>query len=294
MSNKPHYLAIGIFVMVTTALGIVGVIAFSSDALRSPKYFLETYVDESVQGIDVGTPFKFRGVKVGTVSEIAMVSTAYKTDKMYVLIRVALDDKEMLQETSAIPEQVQKQIEAGLRMKLVPQGITGLSFLEAEYYPETKIDPLEIDWTPKYTYIPSTPAMMTLLSRSIEHITADLATLDLETIGSNVVLISSNLNLSVQNIEQITRNVAGAADDVVKNVKLAAADLPVVTSNLNDTVVSLEEIVTESDRDIEQILTNLRYITDDTRELIRMLRRYPGMLLSEPPEGTLSRGGKDK
>ena len=57
MSTKPHYFAVGIFVLVSCALGLVGIIAISSDALKSPKYFIETYIDESVQGIDIGTPF---------------------------------------------------------------------------------------------------------------------------------------------------------------------------------------------------------------------------------------------
>ena len=292
MSSKPHYFAIGVFVLAATVFGLLGVVVFSTDAMRSPKYFLETYVNESVQGIDVGTPFKFRGVKIGNVSEIAMVASEYKTDKMYVMVRVALNDSEMLESAGTIPERVRKEVKDGLRMKLVPQGITGLSFLEAEYYPETDASLLKIDWEPKYTYIPSTPAMMTLLSRTIERITAQLTTLDIEAIGNNVEGVTSNLNIASQNIEELTRNVAGASEEVVGNVKLAAADLPSVTSNLNETTLLLEELVSESDRDVELILNNLRYITDDTRELIRMLKRHPGMLLSEPPEKNLSRGGK--
>jgi ABC-type transporter Mla subunit MlaD len=294
MSSKPHYFAIGLFVLSAAALGIAGVVAFSSDMMNSPKYFLETYVNESVQGIDIGTPFKFRGVKVGNVCEIKMVGTEYETTRMYVMIRVALDDKDMLADPDSLPERIQEQVGDGLRLKLVPQGITGLSFLEGEYYPHSEQEPLKIDWEPKYTYIPSTPAMMTLLSRSLERLAAEINTLNLEAIGNNVESITSNLNISVEQIEQITHSAANASDEVVENVRLASADLPQVTSNLSDTVVSLQEIITESDQDIDQILINLRYITDDTRELIRMIKRYPGMLLAEPPEKNLSKGKERK
>lgn len=291
-SSKPHYFAIGLFVLIATTLAIAGVVAFSSDAMRSPKHFIETYVNESVQGIDVGTPFKFRGVKVGNVSEIAMVSTRYKTGRMYVMIRVALDDRKIADHQWQ--QQVQTMIDEGLRLKLVPQGITGLSFLEAEFYPDTSSEPLEIDWEPEYTYIPSTPAMMTLLSRSIERITAEINTLNLKAIGSNVEEITSNLNLSVQHIEQITREASGASGDVIGNIHTASTGLPEVVSNLNSTVVLLEGMISDSDRDIEQVLVNLRYITDDTRELIRMIKRYPGMLLTEPPEELINGEGKRK
>jgi len=294
MSTKPHYFAIGLFVVVATALGIVGIVAISADSMRSPDYFLETYVNESVQGVDIGTPFKFRGVKVGNVSEIAMVSTVYDTQKMYVMIRVALDDRDMLHDQAEWRQQVQGMIRDGLRLKLVPQGITGLSFLEADLFPDTESKPLEIDWEPEYTYIPSTPATLTLLSRSIERLTSEIDTLNLKAIGENVETITSNLNLSVQHVELITRNAAESSGSIVEDVRLATSQLPSVTSNLNASMELAQGIVTDSDQELNQILANLRYITDDTRELIRMLKRYPGMLLTEPPMENLSTGGKKR
>ncbi len=289
MSSKPHYFAIGLFVLIATTLGIAGVVMLGSDALRSPENFIETYLDESVQGVDVGTPFKFRGVKVGNISEIEMVSSAYDTTKMYVMIRVALNEKEMLLDPKALPDRVLEQVEHGLRLKLVPQGITGLSYLEADFYPDAADDRLEIDWEPKYTYIPSTPAMMTLVSRSIEHISAQINTLDLKAIGENVEAITSNLNLSARHIEHITQETALASDDVIENIQVAASALPEVASNLTDSIVLIQEMVGDSDQEIERILLNLGYITEDTRELIRMIKRYPGMLLTEPPEHDLSK-----
>ncbi len=289
MSSKPHYFSIGLFVLVATAIGLVGIVLLTSDSLNSTKYFLETYVDESVQGIDIGTPFKFRGVKVGNVSEIEMVSSEYDTDKMYVMIRVALDSKEMLLDPDTLPERIQAQVEKGLRLKLVPQGITGLSFLEADYFPDTELEPLAVDWTPKYTYVPSTPAMMTLLSRSIERMATEINSLNLKAIGNNVESITSNLNRSVEHVELITRNAAEASGDVIDNVRVASGSLPIVASNLTTSMSTIQELVVESDQDIDQIMLNLRYITEDTKELVRMIKRYPGMLLTEPPKHSLSK-----
>lgn len=294
MSSRPHYFAIGLFVLGATALGLVGLIAISSDAMTSPKYFIETYVDESVQGIDVGTPFKFRGVKVGNISEITVVSQVYDTRKMYVMIRVALDDRDLMRDMDIWEQEVAEMVDNGLRLKLVPQGITGLSFLEGEFYPDTDNEPLDIDWEPRYVYIPSTPAMLTLLSRSIERIAADISTPDMKEIGDDVQSIASNLNLSVENIQQITENAAGASDRIINNISLASDKLPIVSTNLVDSMALILELVNQSDHDIDQILSNMRYITEDTKELIRMIKRHPGMLLSKPPDTNLSSGGKKK
>ena len=291
-SSKPHYFVIGLFVIIATVLGIGGIIAVSSDALNSPDRFVETYVDESVQGIDVGTPFKFRGVKIGNVSEISLVSTEYDTRKMYVMVRVALEDKKIHQNEKVFAEEIREHIKNGLRLKLVPQGITGLSFLEANFFPESASEPLEIDWEPSYIYIPSTPAMMTVLTRSLARLATQIDSINLKEINDNVVAATSNLNISIQHIEQITGTAALASDEVIENVRVASVDLPTITSNLTSTTEQLEALIQYSDQDIDQILSNLRYITDDARELVRMLKRHPGMLLTEPPDKNLSRGGK--
>jgi len=290
--GKPHYFAVGLFVIVTAALGLVGTVLLSSDALRSPKYFIETYVDESVQGIEVGTPFKFRGVKVGNVSEIGMVSGEYDTEYMYVMIRVALNDKNLLVDAENLPERIGKQVSEGLRLKMVPQGITGLSFLEADFYPDSSAEPLSIDWEPKYTYIPSIPATLTLVMRSVERIATDLGEVDLKAIGNNIEMISSNLNLTVAHMELVTGHAAGVSDRFIDNASLASEQLPSVSTNLASSMVVLEKLMRESDSDVEDILSNLRYTTDELQGLIRMIRRYPGILLSEPPKDTLRRGDR--
>lgn len=289
MSSKPHFFAIGVFVLGATILGLTGIVVVSQDAMRSPKYFIETYVDESVQGIDIGTPFKFRGVKAGTVSEILLVSSVYDTRKMYVMIRVALDDRDLMKDDEAWSAELRQMIDNGLRLKLVPQGITGLSFLEGDFFPDSNIDPLPIDWKPKYNYIPSRPAMMTLLSRTIERMSAEINTLDIKAIGNNVESISSNLNQSVIHIEKITGNAAMAADNIIANVSIAAGNLPTVSTNLMESMDIVQGILSDSTRDMDQILVNLRYITEETKEFVRMIKRNPGMLLSEPPEKKLNR-----
>ena len=38
---------------------------------------METYIEESVQGLDIGSPMKFRGVLVGKVEEITLTSAVY-------------------------------------------------------------------------------------------------------------------------------------------------------------------------------------------------------------------------
>ncbi|VGO17997.1 MlaD family protein [Pontiella sulfatireligans] len=284
MSSKPHYFAIGLFVLAGLALGVLGIVAFSSDALRAPTCFLETYLDESIQGVDVGTPFKFRGVKIGNVHEIKLTSEVYETEHLYVMIRVAIDEAAVRSDPQILVDGIAMQVTQGLRVKLVPQGITGLSFLEADFVEEGLADTLPVDWTPQYTYIPSVPSMMSLISRSLERITAQINSLDIVGIGDNVETITSNLNLAVEHIGRVALDVAGVSDEVMENARAASSQLPVAASNLTAMVSDMQKVVEGSGGEVEQIMANVRYITEETRELIRMLKRSPGMLFTKPPE----------
>jgi ABC-type transporter Mla subunit MlaD len=289
MTGKPHYFAIGLFVLIASALGIMGIVVFSSNALRAPKHFIETYIDESVQGVDVGTQFKFRGVHIGNIHEIKLTSEVYDTDRLYVMIRIAIDDGAIRSDPALLVAGIGEQADKGLRVKLVPQGITGLSYLEADFFEEELSEPLQVDWEPIHTYIPSTPSMMKVLTRSLERITAQVNSLDLIGIGNNVENITSNLNLSVEHIETVTRDAAAVSSDVMDNALLASAELPSAASNLTAMVADMRNLVHSSDNDVDQIMTNLRYITEETRELVRMIKRSPSMLLTEPPEPKLNR-----
>lgn len=284
MNKNPHYFMIGLFMLVGAALGIGAVIVLSTDTLNSPENYIETYLDESVQGIDVGTPFKFRGVKIGSVSDVAITSQEYDTQKLYVMIRIALDEIGFADETVTMREQVEKEIAKGLRLKLVPQGITGLSFVEADFYPEAVDQPLPIDWTPRSIYIPSTPALMTKVGRSISRLSAQLDSINIEKIGNDVETITGSLSISVGKIEQIAASAQEVADELFGDLQAAAGDLPNIASNLNAVVRSSQEVVDERGADVELVLQNLQLITEDIRELVRMIKRYPGVLLSEPPK----------
>ena len=137
-------------------------------------------------------------------------------------------------------------------------------------------------WEPIYSYIPSTPSLLTILSRSLERITADVNSLDIAAIGGNIESITSNLNLSVVHIAQITQEAADISADVTANIHESSSNFTMMVSDLRQSVQN-------SDTDVTQTLSNLRYITEETRELIHMIKRSPSMLLTEPPKKKLSR-----
>ena len=70
MSTKPHYFRIGIFVILALALVVAAVVVFGAGLLAQDKMYFETYFDESITGLSVGSPVEFRGVRIGQVETI--------------------------------------------------------------------------------------------------------------------------------------------------------------------------------------------------------------------------------
>ena len=78
MNNREtNYFRIGSFVIVGLALLIMALIIFGSGKLFQKTTYIETYFNESVQGLSVGSLVKYRGMEIGYVKEINFVSQIY-------------------------------------------------------------------------------------------------------------------------------------------------------------------------------------------------------------------------
>src|ERR1051325_10347820 len=58
------------FVLGALALGIIALLSFGGLSLFSRPQRFVVYFDESIQGLDLGSPVKLRGVRVGRVVDL--------------------------------------------------------------------------------------------------------------------------------------------------------------------------------------------------------------------------------
>src|SRR6185295_18195256 len=174
--EKASYFKIGVFIIVGTIIGVIGVVALGVGTIFQKKVLVETYIDESVQGLDVGSSVKFRGVQVGKVETISLTSVEYATKRRYVLVRIGLAPQIFLADAGS-PSFV-TEVDKGLRVRLASQGVTGAAYIEADYLDPARNPPLEIDWHPRYPYVPSTRSRITQLSESLEKILRSFETVD--------------------------------------------------------------------------------------------------------------------
>ncbi|MBV9653717.1 MAG: MCE family protein, partial [Acetobacteraceae bacterium] len=76
MRGRAAFLRVGLFVIGATVVGILLILFLGGPRLASATKY-ETYFRESVQGLDVGAPVKYRGVTIGQVTDIGLVGAEY-------------------------------------------------------------------------------------------------------------------------------------------------------------------------------------------------------------------------
>src|SRR5262245_55305221 len=189
MSLKANYFKLGMIVIGGVISAVIILVIFGSGRWLQPKLTIETYFNESVQGLERGSKLKYRGVAIGEVTRIGFTYNKYQQDRpmadraRYVLVEAQIEPRLLGGRGAAgditRPETAKLEVDRGLRVRLAPLGITGTSYLEIDY-----IDPpppmLPIDWTPDNIYIPGAQSTVTTFVNNAISILDRLHNLDIE------------------------------------------------------------------------------------------------------------------
>src|SRR5207237_8423042 len=122
---------LGPFVLVGVGVRLAALFWLGARRLRRDSFPAVSYFDESVQGLDVGSPVKFRGVTVGTVSDITIGPDhrhVQVTANMYVdaLVRLGL--------RTGAPKSGEEFIAPNLRVQPASAGLPGVRFIQAAFF----------------------------------------------------------------------------------------------------------------------------------------------------------------
>src|SRR5918912_1533840 len=80
---KPNraYFRLGAFILLAVAALVTLVIVLGTSSLFRNDLVAETYFNESVQGLEVGSKVLFRGVRVGNLTKMSFTYMKYERDK---------------------------------------------------------------------------------------------------------------------------------------------------------------------------------------------------------------------
>jgi phospholipid/cholesterol/gamma-HCH transport system substrate-binding protein len=277
--NKLSYFKIGLFVISATVLAVIGIVVLGVGSVFQRTALVETYIEESVQGLDVGSPMKFRGVLVGKVEEITLTSAVYNTRRRYVLVRVGITSN-LFQFPLADPNDpsFKSELERGFRVRLAAQGLTGVAYLEADYLDPERNPPLEIDWQPQYPYIPSARSRILQLGDSLESILQNFEQIDIPRLMSSVDRSLAAITKMAEgaNVEKVGAQ-ANALLSEVRETNRQLKDLvasPELKSTLVDAAAaasSARQIMERAEKPLDQLLTDLPRVSESLERLAQRL-----------------------
>jgi paraquat-inducible protein B len=149
VKTKVSPAVVGLFVLGALALGAIALLSFGGMSLFSKPQRFMVYFDESVHGLDLGSPVKLRGVRVGRVVDLEIhYDDAANRSVVAVtceLNRNVITDAKGVQLRVTGPGDIQMMVDHGLRAQLGVLGLaTGLLFVELNFsdpqlYPPTAL-----------------------------------------------------------------------------------------------------------------------------------------------------------
>jgi phospholipid/cholesterol/gamma-HCH transport system substrate-binding protein/paraquat-inducible protein B len=277
---------------------------------------IETYIDGSVQGLDVGSPFKFRGVKLGSVDEITFVGNIYNFDRtseeylkygQYILVKAAFEPSQDVTEK----EQrifLERMITKGLRVRLASQGITGVAYLEADYIDPEEFPPMEITWEPKTYYVPSVPSKITQLTESVETILEKLEEINVKGITDSLGETLSSMNKILDDVKmsklteqagqllaelrETNKKIKPLITDASETMDSVSKELPEILAQLKRTLRRFNHLVSNEEENIQVSTENVRLITGNLRDITENAKKSPSQFIFGQPPPRSQPGGR--
>lgn len=237
--------AIGAFVLGALALVIVAVVLWGSGRLFRETARYVCYFDGSVEGLEVGSTVKARGVSVGKVIRIQLrYRQRPDDDRIPVIVELDLNRIVGLGAQRFGPHSFDPLIARGLRARLEMQSlVTGTLFVNFQQFPDSPVRYSEVDPAHGLPEIPTVPRQLTQLSESVTAIMSKLGNTDFPGM--------------VQAITDAAASVGRLTDE---------GQLPAALAELKGAMISYKKLGDSMDAEMRPLLADLRGAVSDARK----------------------------
>ena len=221
------------------------------------------YFDGSVRGLRPGAPVEFRGMRIGSVTDVRLELDA-TTDAARIPVTLAIEPQRIdVIGDAAEPEPyfaLRTLVERGLRAQLKSGNLlTGELLIDLDFYPQSP--PAKLDESGVYPEIPSVPTELEVLTASITGVLNQLAALPLPE-------LVADLRRTVQGIESL----------------VTSPDSKQTVAALSESAVRLQALLETLDQRLGPLLAQANSALSSTGELLgqdSQIRYEVGTLLRE-------------
>ena len=268
---------IGLFVTIGFVIGVAAIIWLGASQYFKKSYTYVSYFDESVQGLEVGSSVKYRGVEIGKVEKIS----------------IAPDDRHIEVQMRIFKDVVRSDTLAQLRIA----GLSGIAFINLHPGKPGKTEVrAKVLFKSKYPVIPSQPSELTQLLSGADKIIEKIGKIDfkgisdqmkttaeamtntfagpkMDRIMTNIDTLTVKMDKGIGDIDRIVSS--GKIEGVLREARDTLSETRSLVLNVKDEIkaMRLSETVRKTNNLVENLDRNMRTITPAIRTTGENLRR---------------------
>lgn len=164
-------------------LGIVALLSFGGVSFFSKPQRFVVFFDESIHGLDLGSPVKLRGVRIGRVVNL---NVRYEAERNKSVVAVVCElNRNMLTGSDGAEldvssrEELQSLVDDGLRAQLGVLGLaTGLLFVELDFEDPAVYPAPPVPFEPPHVVVPAMPSAIQEIQTNISKVLNDVRKID--------------------------------------------------------------------------------------------------------------------
>ncbi len=271
MASQKTKFTVGLFVFLGTTIAVVAFLWLGMSRFLEKGQYYAIYFNESVQGLDIDSPVKYRGVAIGRVDRIEVAP-----DSKLIQVIVKIDKGH--------------NIEPNMVAQLSVVGITGSMFIELDQKKEGEEDKTPFfDFQWPYPVISSKPSNIREILDGVGDFLNQINAIDLEGISgriksaldsfdqmiadANIKGLSKNLESSLEDIGTIVERerwdrILTSVEDAMKLLESMAAKADVSMGKFDNSLASLEKITTGNEKTISEAIVDFRDAMEKVNSLL--------------------------
>lgn len=277
MKTKVSPTVVGFFVLGAMLIGMIGLFSFGSlSFLRKPQRFM-VYFDESVSGLDEGSPVKLRGVRVGRVSQVSLSYNEANNQSVVAVLcelnRAVLSNPNGQAIDVSDRAEIEKLIDGGLRAQLGVIGLaTGLLYVELDFkdpaeYPVPHRDLVAVD----YAIVPAVPSAISEFQSTFSEILANVKDVDFKALANELQGLLADSRRQINSLDLAKLGSEWTATAKSLRTVTESPAIPAALDNLNGALTDLRTTLRRVDGVVDPTAAELAETLQQARTSLAAL-----------------------
>ena len=260
MASQRIRFTVGLFMASGIGIALVAIIWLGmSHFLEKGQYYV-TYFNESVQGLGIDSPVKYRGVSIGRVDRLG---DAPDSKLIQVVLKIESGQK----------------LDRYIVAQLKSVGITGIRFIELDRKKKGESDRSPaLSFPSEYPIVASKPSDISELLKGIDDVLNQIKSLDLEGISDKIKLSLDSIDRTIAdaNLKGISTRIESSFDNVDRILDTPRWDN--IMSLLEKAAQSLNTLMDKAEGSLDRAENTLEQVggivTDNTKTIKVVLEGF--------------------